>query len=327
MGGGPQGHGRGRDIRRGGRFTRPQPTGPSRRDPPVAGRAGGSGGLERAGGRGECARAPPHGWIICGGGNGRGATGPWEGARHQARRAIYSPAAYGTEQARPACGGASGGLGGARARGWEGGVRAGPPARIDHLWRGKWEGGHRANGRGRDIRRGGRFTRPQRLGGSGGICGGGNGRGATGQMGGGATSGAEGDSLARSAWGGSGGTFAAGERDGGPQSPPKRWSGKRDLNPRLRPWQGRTLPLSYSRSAQRPLARVEEKNTSVRRDRQGQPRRIAWFRRASPPPQAGRGMRGTLEFRLTDHGPRTTDHGPRTTDHGPRTTVSTPPCA
>ncbi|SLM30837.1 conserved hypothetical protein [Desulfamplus magnetovallimortis] len=26
------------------------------------------------------------------------------------------------------------------------------------------------------------------------------------------------------------------------------WSGKRDLNPRLRPWQGRTLPLSYSRS-------------------------------------------------------------------------------
>ncbi len=26
-----------------------------------------------------------------------------------------------------------------------------------------------------------------------------------------------------------------------------RWSGKRDLNPRLRPWQGRTLPLSYSR--------------------------------------------------------------------------------
>src|SRR6185369_13812945 len=27
------------------------------------------------------------------------------------------------------------------------------------------------------------------------------------------------------------------------------WSGRRDLNPRLRPWQGRTLPLSYSRSA------------------------------------------------------------------------------
>src|SRR5207342_1220706 len=27
------------------------------------------------------------------------------------------------------------------------------------------------------------------------------------------------------------------------------WSGKRDSNPRLRPWQGRTLPLSYSRSA------------------------------------------------------------------------------
>ena len=28
----------------------------------------------------------------------------------------------------------------------------------------------------------------------------------------------------------------------------EKWSGKRDSNPRLRPWQGRTLPLSYSRS-------------------------------------------------------------------------------
>jgi hypothetical protein len=27
-----------------------------------------------------------------------------------------------------------------------------------------------------------------------------------------------------------------------------RWSGRRDLNPRLQPWQGCTLPLSYSRS-------------------------------------------------------------------------------
>ena len=44
---------------------------------------------------------------------------------------------------------------------------------------------------------------------------------------------------------------------GGPwpmaQPPPgggleKPWSGRRDLNPRLRPWQGRTLPLSYSRT-------------------------------------------------------------------------------
>ena len=32
--------------------------------------------------------------------------------------------------------------------------------------------------------------------------------------------------------------------------PAKLWSGRRDLNPRLRPWQGRTLPLSYSRSTQ-----------------------------------------------------------------------------
>jgi hypothetical protein len=28
----------------------------------------------------------------------------------------------------------------------------------------------------------------------------------------------------------------------------KFWSGRRGSNPRLRPWQGRTLPLSYSRS-------------------------------------------------------------------------------
>ena len=28
----------------------------------------------------------------------------------------------------------------------------------------------------------------------------------------------------------------------------QNWSGRRELNPRLRPWQGRTLPLSYSRS-------------------------------------------------------------------------------
>ena len=30
--------------------------------------------------------------------------------------------------------------------------------------------------------------------------------------------------------------------------PGEDWSGKRDSNPRLRPWQARTLPLSYSRS-------------------------------------------------------------------------------
>src|SRR5690606_25312859 len=32
------------------------------------------------------------------------------------------------------------------------------------------------------------------------------------------------------------------------------WSGKRDSNPRLRPWQGRTLPLSYARSPERVAA-------------------------------------------------------------------------
>ena len=47
--------------------------------------------------------------------------------------------------------------------------------------------------------------------------------------------------------------FPSPSRTGRPAIPPmnggRKWSGKRDLNPRLRPWQGRTLPLSYSRSA------------------------------------------------------------------------------
>ena len=37
-------------------------------------------------------------------------------------------------------------------------------------------------------------------------------------------------------------------RCGGTHQGRIKWSGKRDSNPRLRPWQGRTLPLSYSRS-------------------------------------------------------------------------------
>jgi hypothetical protein len=36
------------------------------------------------------------------------------------------------------------------------------------------------------------------------------------------------------------------------------WSGKRDLNPRLQPWQGCTLPLSYSRSIHKG-ARTQER--------------------------------------------------------------------
>ena len=31
-------------------------------------------------------------------------------------------------------------------------------------------------------------------------------------------------------------------------APTLYWSGKRDSNSRLRPWQGRALPLNYSRS-------------------------------------------------------------------------------
>ncbi len=39
-------------------------------------------------------------------------------------------------------------------------------------------------------------------------------------------------------------------RCGGTHQGRVKWSGKRDSNPRLRPWQGRTLPLSYSRTPQ-----------------------------------------------------------------------------
>src|SRR6185436_10566668 len=43
-------------------------------------------------------------------------------------------------------------------------------------------------------------------------------------------------------------------RDAGHSPPlPEDWSGKRDLNPRPRPWQGRALPLSYSRVTRRIL--------------------------------------------------------------------------
>ena len=48
----------------------------------------------------------------------------------------------------------------------------------------------------------------------------------------------------------------------------RSWSGKRDSNPRLRPWQGRTLPLSYSRpprSADRTTANTAQ-TTSVDAD-------------------------------------------------------------
>ena len=61
----------------------------------------------------------------------------------------------------------------------------------------------------------------------------------------------------RTALGGAQAAFAEGFGElgrslkSGGQSPRhfKKWSGKRDSNPRLRPWQGRTLPLSYSRPA------------------------------------------------------------------------------
>jgi hypothetical protein len=75
------------------------------------------------------------------------------------------------------------------------------------------------------------------------------------------------------------------------------WSGKRDSNPRLRPWQGRTLPLSYSRS--RPSAEPPM-YYSVRSPRKESPGRwTAPFQRASSvlplhqssPDNVGRGGR------------------------------------
>ena len=42
------------------------------------------------------------------------------------------------------------------------------------------------------------------------------------------------------------------------------WSGKRDLNPRLQPWQGCTLPLSYSRSIGAP-GRIRTPGPRLRR--------------------------------------------------------------
>jgi hypothetical protein len=42
------------------------------------------------------------------------------------------------------------------------------------------------------------------------------------------------------------------------------WSGRRDLNPRLRPWQGRTLPLSYSRFKGQNTLYRDEKSGSMK---------------------------------------------------------------
>src|SRR5262245_64172898 len=45
------------------------------------------------------------------------------------------------------------------------------------------------------------------------------------------------------------------------------WSGQRDSNPRLRPWQGRTLPLSYSRPYERLPSLAEGSRTAQARRR------------------------------------------------------------
>ena len=41
--------------------------------------------------------------------------------------------------------------------------------------------------------------------------------------------------------------------------PCRLWSGRRDLNPRLQPWQGCTLPLSYSRAQQKRVYSFQRK--------------------------------------------------------------------
>ena len=98
------------------------------------------------------------------------------------------------------------------------------------------------------TRRGGRFTRPQRLGGSGGTLWRGKWEGGHRATGGGATSGAEGDSLARSAWGARGAS-AAGERDGGPQSPPYKMERETGFEPATS-----TLARSHSTTELFPLS-------------------------------------------------------------------------
>jgi hypothetical protein len=72
------------------------------------------------------------------------------------------------------------------------------------------------------------------------------------------------------------------------------WSGKWDSNPRLRPWQGRTLPLSYSRSPVlnnlSPQHKVDYRNARTALSSQSQRFPFAaWQRRvclSHAPPQA-----------------------------------------
>ena len=77
----------------------------------------------------------------------------------------------------------------------------------------------------------------------------------------------------------------------------KKWSGKRDSNPRLRPWQGRTLPLSYSRS---PEAFIVPQQTGARQPRsaprarpEGRPAGVAARVRGT----SGNGRRGARRAR------------------------------
>ncbi len=67
------------------------------------------------------------------------------------------------------------------------------------------------------------------------------------------------------------------------------WSGKRDLNPRLQPWQGCTLPLSYSRwlslSYNLPGRRVNAID-GVQQAIIGAQRPLQWHKPPEPPPSA-----------------------------------------
>src|SRR5258708_36142178 len=56
----------------------------------------------------------------------------------------------------------------------------------------------------------------------------------------------------------------SGARVSGGGTPEENWSGKRDSNPRLRPWQGRTLPLSYSRPQDQSTTRTVRLSTAAR---------------------------------------------------------------
>ena len=81
------------------------------------------------------------------------------------------------------------------------------------------------------------------------------------------------------------------------------WSGKRDSNPRLRPWQGRTLPLSYSRSCRATATpKCSTGSSGARNPRGRSSRQRASFRPATPSRIRTRLARRPRRPRLAEQG-------------------------